>query len=78
MPSNLSIARVGSKPFLDATADQHNGKDHAWLISELEKLDKKPPETTRKDICKAMDITGPTFDKYRFVINLEKAQHDHQ
>lgn len=73
MSNRLSIARMGSKPFLDATAYAHNGHDYAWLINELEKLENE--KTTKTKICEAMKMTAPTLDKYIFVINLERIQH---
>jgi hypothetical protein len=77
MPSNLSIAKMGSQRYLDMTADQHNGKDHAWLIDTLKKLE--AGGMTKREICESMNVTGPTLDKYIFVINLEKVQqHNHE
>lgn len=75
MPSNqsFSIARMGSKKFLDTTTDIHNGHNHAWLMNELKRL--ADDETTKRQICTDMNITGPTLDKYIFVINLERVQH---
>jgi hypothetical protein len=72
MPSNISIAKMGSKPFLDLTAPQHNGHNHAWLVDSLKRLD--AGSKTKREICADMNITGPTLDKYIFVINLERAQ----
>ena len=68
-----SIARLGSKQFLDMTANQHNGHNHAWLIAELDRLARG--ETTKREIFKAMGITAPILDKYIFIINLERAQN---
>ena len=74
MPSNLSIAKMGSQRYLDMTADQHNGKGHAWLLNALKRLE--AGEMTKREICEAMNVTGPTLDKYIFVINLEKVQQN--
>ncbi len=68
----FSIARMGSKAFLDDTADMHNGKDYDWVIDAMAKL--KTGEMTKKEMVKAMNITAPTLDKYIFIINLERVQ----
>lgn len=74
MPSSrLTIAGMGLEAYLDGTAHMHNGKDYAWFVDAVDRLD--ADQTTKKEIYETMEITPVTLDKYILLRNIEQVKH---